>query len=340
MSLVVDLETGEWKQIGELNDGFAPIGWNDWSMRLGFGEHSLLKVLPKGSEAPSEIFYIDGATGEVFPRAHTDGAYAEILSRSREAARRRSPFRMPDGRRVWGLHGNLEMETEAGGIEELPWDHRDEAIGVRGYGLGVFSLGFLVTYDFTRHRLIDEPRFLPGCCWVLESHWLVGDRERTLKPPTLGRHFSNWRLLDPETGEENVAMGMIDGDRVTAVLDDGRVLIKHESDGGDTAMLTVDLRTGRREPLTLDGFAVTRSVSERHPMRTPDGRRLFYISLPNSPRGLTSLASGSNTLTPPIPMSEVIGCPDVTTALIISANRRRIERVDLLTGEREILFPR
>lgn len=75
-------------------------------------------------------------------------------------------------------------------------------------------------------------------------------------------------------------------------------------------------------------------------MRAADGRRLFYMRIKDQPRSLTSLALGSNTLTPPIPMWQVVGCPDGTTALITSPDRRRLERVDLLTGRSEIIFPR
>ena len=124
--------------------------------------------------------------------------------------------------------------------------------------------------------------------------------------------------------------GMEDGDTVITVLNDRRLLVYRDSqDRRKAEMLTVDLSSGTRKPLGFDKYSPGSawSLSELFwPMRAADGRRLFYMRIKDQPRSLTSLALGSNTLTPPIPMWQVVGCPDGTTALITSPDRQRLER--------------
>lgn len=335
ISLVVDLETGSWRQIGELNQGFESLTWREHLSLSGFGQHPLVMQLQDRRSRGSRSFsWVDGATGEAI------GKHEVRPDRVRAAARATAAVRMPDGRQVWMLNGSLEVASGDTGYDALPWDRNDKARAVIGYGLAVSRGRKFVVYDLTRQRRFDDYEFDDlKCCWVLASRWLVAERDERQPDGRFGRYFRDWCLLDPETGESEPAPGLFDGEEVIAPMDDGTVLVQRvDRRSGDVPHL-VDIRLGTRVPLKVPGSDVPGRLLSLW-RSGPGGRRLFATWIGKRGMHLTSLAPGSDELTVPIPMSDVLDCPDASTALIISQDGRRLERVDLLTGESQTVFPR
>ena len=68
------------------------------------------------------------------------------------------------------------------------------------------------------------------------------------------------------------------------------------------------------------------------------GGSATYASL--AARYFTSHRAGTDELSVPIRAHSIVGCEDSGTILVISADQTEMLRVDLDTGEREVVFPR
>ena len=132
-------------------------------------------------------------------------------------------------------------------------------------------------------------------------------------------------------------------------VDDGRVVVKPGPDSSQQ-LLTVRVATGERAPLAFEsGLRLPEDPHGRQwnlrdagpwaPARGPDGTRVFYLWIVGRRTFVTSLEPGGTTLTAPIPAPHALGfAPDGT--LLVLTDAKRLERVHLRSGRREVVFPR
>jgi hypothetical protein len=334
IGLAIELETGAWRMVGSPGEAFLELGTLDGHTPFAFGLHELIHQ----TEDLEEVAYVDGTTGAVLGRGPRGLPYVDLIERGRAAKRASSPIRLPDDRRVWLFRHRLEADDGRGGFVKLPWDGRDVVHSVAGYGLRMMRgerSGHSV-YDLTRQRRFDDLKW--PFCWVLPDRWLISEGVSRTGPSL------HWRLIDPDLGIETPAPGMRDGDFVLTVLDDGRVLVVPKLGKGE--IVAVRPAVAERTPVDVDAFdlALTKrsfvhDEGNWAPARAPGGRRLFRL-YDGLTRLVTTLAPGSSTFTRPLRVHSVLGCLDDRTAIVIAEERNRLERLDLLTGERTTLFPR
>ena len=340
-ALIVDLQTGDWQQIGGPQNMFVEAGLLDGHTPYPFAPHPLVLQM----DPHQHVTYRDGATGEQVGEGPLQLPYPDLAVEANASKRAMTPYRLPDGRRVWLYKRRLMVDKLEGGAEEMPWDSRDEGHSSVGFGLKIFlPEGGFVIYDFTRARRFDRWKWGNPHVWVLPRWWLVADRARSGPSRAV-----SWRLLDPDQGAERKAMGLYDGDDVVAVHDDGRVFViagdakrwhpdriflVHPLTGERQRIRFAD---GRQLPADNPGFG---DAGYAAPVRTPGGARLFTFRIHGQPRQLVRFDDKTQTFTQPMAIGKLLGCVDDRWVMIITPDEKRLEKVDLETGRRVLVFPR
>jgi hypothetical protein len=119
-------------------------------------------------------------------------------------------------------------------------------------------------------------------------------------------------------------------------LDDGRALVLGQSWLADD-LWALDLATGERSRMVIGGTVGQRVAPVGDPGKAPahtaDGRRILSCA-----HSLTTHRAGDDLLTPLVEGGKVVGSPCGAEVIILNDDHV-LERVDLLTGARERLFP-
>lgn len=341
LPVVVDLEDGAWYQSGGPGESFRPLdelegrGW----------PRALHAMLVQSDRRTGHVRYVEGQTARVLKEGRRDLAYLDVLEQARAHYRETTPLRLGDGRRCWIFRRKLEAETSDGGYELLPWDERYFAGWVVGRGLFVHTQkGGRWVYDLNRQRIIE-----------LDIHpkhfWRIPLAEGVLLGKVVTPRDFDWTLLDPDSGEQKPVSALRDDEWVHGVLDDDRLLVtrKQRASRSSGVPWAVDITTGERRELRVDyPWSEDRTYTMsalRAPLHTRDGRRILSITV-DQPDGnylfqqyYTSHRAGSDELSTPVRAWSFVGCEESGTILVISGDRRELHRVDLDTGEREVLFP-
>jgi hypothetical protein len=292
--VILDLETGIAREMRSDHRWLRPLsGWNTSQRYLQLG---------------ADVF--DGRTGErvrVTERDIGDGCRAN------------TPWRLPDGRRIWVAGQRLEADAADGGVEVLvePWT----GSGRRGLGFEIVH-GF---YDPTRRRSFKRRELAIHRYQVVlirPGRWLVG------------RSYGMRReLYDPESNSLAPALGLEPEDWVGAMLDDGRVFVTRGE-----AVLLLDPETGATTPIDAPAGVRVGYIGDR---RTPDGRRilhLFWYRERRDPRlARFDPATGTLAVTAPLDgYGSFVGCPTDDTA--IAHDREAIYRLRFGSDEKEEIW--
>jgi hypothetical protein len=367
ISLIADLQTGEWRQFGKSGSAFRSQCRLDGHSSNGFGMHDLLLHY---QEKISGYSYVNGRTGDKLGHTPNRSWHPKLLKQGRASKRRNTPLRMPDGRRLWIFDRRIEVETEDGDLTVLPWGPRHVAHGVIGYGFRVFehprrgtrrlpSSHDFHTYDWRRGKLYKDRAFAWGCCWVLADGWLIADLEHIPKQPRSGRNVAQrWSLYDPDTGAEQALPWMKGWYRVMALLEGNRVLVDATTRENDLGLqiLAIDVVSQRVQRVELPGdlpslwrddrgrelrWYLTAGNLWQAPMVSSNGRRVFQLhGGGRQANGYVTLTPGEHAFTPWIPGMGALAFLDEQTLVVIGPKERKVEAVNVLTGERRTLFPR
>lgn len=335
-SVIVDLETGTWRVEGKPDQSFSPPGLYDgYDFLAGqIGEHEFLEMFDPGGG----IACYDGKTGEVFDFGTRGELRPRLEDRLRESKRRTSPIRMPDGQRAWIMNRSLETLDEDGEIEHLGWSifATGRAGRIAGHGIRVFEPRQSLMIDLLRKRVYPlKEKWLNHPQLVMEEGWLVNKSRQ-------------WFLYEPDTQQVSEVTALKPGVRVVHLLDDGQLLIHLE---GQISLL--DLSSGESEliqsPSGSNGTPIWQVYSRGQgsaPILTPKGDVILHIIFwdrridESYLGGIAVFDLQSNSFGALIEGDyRVISFPSDNTLLAV-ADQKRIERINLDTGEREVLFPR
>jgi len=194
---------------------------------------------------------------------------ATILRKARRAA---TPFRTPEGGRLWTRGEKIVVENPDGVTRlieaEDPLNGFPNGFGIHSFNRGIFDVPR--QQYFSMKSMKRQPRFIR----VRPGRWIV--RQNMMKGP--------WMLLDPETWESAPAKGIGEREYVCAIHDDGRVFVVRAA--GQVTL--VDPETGESTELSDgDGLPVKvmpswyglRDASRfgRVAARTPNGARVFML---------------------------------------------------------------
>jgi hypothetical protein len=259
----------------------------------------------------SEAGYFDGRTGSRLGDLSRD--------RERAALRASSPYRLPDGRRAWLFDGSLECDTPDGGVRALmacSWG-RAQDFGICA-GPRVLDLSRLKTY--TRRGIgvgFHIMRIRPG-------RWLL-------------KHKEGWQLLDPDTEEREQATCLDRKDRVNAILDDGRALVRRHRG----PLVLLDPEIGDETLVSEEAFSVMDAGQRmQFPARTPGGHRLFYLVTKearhvarfDADRAAFAVATGNS----PDEHVGLVACLGEEHVLV--ADDHRLLKLRFGTDDREVLY--
>ena len=369
-ALTVDLQRGTWRHEARGNGFVLPrVRHGGVTTGLEPGLHAEVWLTPDCRTWR----VIDGASGAVvgYGSADTDWNGYAREARLRQSLRAGTPIRLPDGRAAWFHDRMLEQDAADGGVERVAgWVRGDVPHTLAGFGVRIFEprpdhgAGRYRLFDLARGKRYAWSFVSLGDAWVLPDAWLVRGGERRQRPPLP----HGWWRLDPETGATRPAAGIEATDRVVTVLDDGRVLTQATVEEERRArarsrasqaqpvppgrVQIVDVATGQRWPIALPagGGALRDPGDPCAPARTPGGTRLL-MAIVHDPALLRPAWPGTTALLRldaaacafgvPVPCDTLLACPDEDTAIVISGDRRRIERVRLDGGvATEVLWPR
>jgi len=251
-ALIVDLESGEWKQVGGADTCFSPIsalGRRRYSSLECCMPHELLLQGRYDGKRRAEI--IDGRTTKIIGTTADRSVPIGRLDAIRRALADRSALRFADGRPAWVLD-DIESLTADGELRAYPLGTKDVPYRNLGHGLEIRRGKDKLYFDLARWQLFEGPgrKFR---CVILPEFWLVQERRsgfRYLRGP--------WQLYDPETRNMARCTTLDEKDSVLAVLDDGRVVVQPVGVrfGGPAI---VDLATGKR--VSIDCSAMGDSVA-------------------------------------------------------------------------------
>jgi hypothetical protein len=251
--VIVDLRTGEAREAGGQFTGFGV----DWALSRQVENRFLFLFGSLTAGAPTVW---DTRTAEP----------AHPTEKDWRAAKRAMPaWRFADGRAAWFHAGKLEADADDGGVKVLMKGLPSPC----GFGFEYWAPphGY---YDPARERfyayrdlaLREEwgagvSRNAPLRAWIRPGAWLV-------------QRGTQYRLFDPDENSFAPALGFEARDSVSAVLDDGRVVVARPGNGP----LLISPDTGRVTRIAVPpGFEGGGLWEYRMAIRTPDGRRVFML---------------------------------------------------------------
>lgn len=235
----------------------------------------------------------------------------------RDARRAATPWRLPDGRRLWWFAKRLEAEAKDGGVEvvEEPWEEWSSLLGFGFEGPRSF-------YDLSRRRFYKRAELgLRGYTRfrIRPGRWVV------LKKDT-------YELFDPDARTLAPVAGLMGGDHLGAMLDDSRLFV-----GRGTTVLLLDPETGAATPVALPhGTHVIDPGHGTH--RTPDGRRVFRL-WDGSRSAFGRFDPATDTLTTTGALEgycSLLGCPTDGDAIV--RDRQFLWRLRFGSDEREEIW--
>lgn len=332
----IDLTTGGAVQVAGLDSVLLPAAWaanvNRWWI-----DHSRVD-LAQG--------WFDLATGERTPLA-VDARGRLILSAEQlrcvaAETRASTRFRAPGDRRLWIDGADVCMESVAGEVERFAAP--EPVVGARaaGHGLIVSSPKGSRLFVPTRHTFRELP---PN---GMHQGVLVGD--------VLLNQVRPWRWQRQRLGEAAAASPVLDGARLVGLVDDDRVLFGTVEHGGRRLLLyrPADDTVQVLATSTTRWYETTTCLE---PMGTQGGSLL-----PRDPTGRVWLAVIGLTEVGARHLERLILRLDVATGrldeqpllrlpsdgellafgegTILFRTGAKIERIDLDTGARTVLFPR
>jgi hypothetical protein len=272
---------------------------------------------PAGPVPHSAVRFNDGFY-EGRSAKHLDALPDPLAARARFAVTR---HRTGDGREAWFEGSELVCEAPSG-EREILWEERHG----RAADLGI--VGHTQAFDLSRLKAYARRDLGFGfhLLRIRRGRWL-------LTHPKAG-----WQLFDPETNERSAAPFLARGDRIEAVLDDGRVLLRRR----DGPLVHLDPESGEESLVSEEWFRLMDAGRWlRSPARTPAGRRVFYrtgdgarcVALFDETAGELLPATGT---LPHLPVT-LVACPDEETA-IVAVNDERILRVRFGSDWAELLY--
>ncbi|MEM7199972.1 MAG: hypothetical protein AAF628_06885 [Planctomycetota bacterium] len=333
-ALRVDLDTGEWKRVGEANSFWWPS--SQLTRARGLDQQATHKVMTLHHDRQEQRFeLVDAETGTTLA---TDSSHRSLLRRAVEPMR--SELEHATACRLPGIgraYMTVEYRTTAARtapecyvVETTDGERREYELGAAGHcyptgvglammyrvqGVGRTKLGAWL--DLARDRLVNVGTVETVATVVRANHWLRRRRYRDGRVPAL-----DWQLFDPDAGSWHPAPGMQWRDLVEAVLDDERVLVA-ATDG----LCVVMPERGVRRVVHPECFEFARQTPSGQLVlrRRSEGRWALFDS---ATEGLTEAA---------VLDGQLVACPDDDS--LILRTRRELVRLRWGSDEVETLFP-
>ncbi|MBL8843135.1 MAG: ABC transporter permease [Planctomycetes bacterium] len=248
----VDLADGRWRPFGSL--GAMVLAPGSLSERrnaavVGLFRDSALRRrdINHDDHERDETLLLDAVTGE--PLEAT--ARAALLAKRGAAAgallREACGLVLPDGRRVWRQDDQLMIDPGRvlpdSRCLESGWTSSFWSSGNAGFGVRVAERELYDPSREKRFRVAPELAVL----FVRPGHWVVYGWDPKGKRGTLA--------YDPESGATAPLLGSEPNDFVSALLPDGRLLVRARLGSGrdaEPALVLLDPETGAREELALE----------------------------------------------------------------------------------------
>ncbi len=338
----VDLADGRWRPFGSL--GAMVLAPGSLSERrnaavVGLFRDSALRR--RDLYERDEALLLDAVTGEPLDAT----ARAALLAASGATAgallREACGLVLPDGRRVWRQDDQLMIDPG----RVLPDSHFHNAplfwsTGNAGFGVRVAEHELYDPSREKRYRVAPEL----AVQFVRPGHWVVYGWDPKGKRGTLA--------YDPESGATVPLLGSEPSDFVSALLPDGRLLVRARLGSGRDAkgaLVLLDPDSGAREELALELPPEALGMVWQ-PTLTGDGAlvatlyganvaRFLRIELPADRRsGERARAEVTAPLELPCESIGVVGADG--RAVIASEAGRRLVRVRFDGSPREQLFPK
>lgn len=340
-SVMVDLETGSWKQVGTPMSQWQSL--HPIEPGVGYRSSTAIALMraecsPHGLER-SEI--IEGATGEVVATAEKY-EFEELPDRLvQETARGLSPHRTASGEIFYVARDQAWIVGSDGGRRSIPWkkgDYPSYRTG-RGFRIANKHAGAPAPryFDLERMRVFEfDADPLPV---IRRGAWIA---------KTYGRRDpddqSSRRLFRPETGEFAPVRGVDRGEQWGPLVDERRFVIYRKDAPG---LWLVDPETGERSALQarqLEGVSLSwvgNPIGSNGGARTPSGAPVFQLNMSNGGTCLAKLA-GDELICTPCPTNGLLvlaSSPADDTVLVI-VHSRTLERLRFGSERRDVLFPR
>ncbi|MHC5062375.1 MAG: hypothetical protein ACYTG5_00180 [Planctomycetota bacterium] len=336
--LIVDLEDGSWRVVGEPESWFNAPGMleDGGSFTETTGEHEYVTLAGRSSD----ITLFDGRSTKPFDFGRPAELYARNEDRLRRSKERTSPIALLDGRKAWIMNRALETLDANDRVEHLGWSFfsKGRAGTLKGLGIRIFNGGLSSMIDLVREKVYPLQSSNSQIKLVLQEGWLRYDLDDRI-----------WLLEDPETGETRPAPGLQLREQVVQVLPDQRILTFLGNQ-----IYALDLSNGEREELQhpegnqgirLHQISARANIASRKPgaLSTPVLRFNYWDRKQNPQLHVAGIAALNSSCTGFRMLIEgyfqPISFPSDNIMLAVT-DRKRIERINLDTGEREILFPR
>lgn len=334
----VDLDTGEWEQVGGAQSYWIAPSKVIPGVHPGITPRPLdllerATCAPDGRSGPFTHELVETRTSAVLAQASTSNFTNVARARIREAARSASPYRTPDGARVFLFEDTLWLERSDEQLEQLPWRPGDIPHYATGYGFRIVNHveeGLTDRYfDLTRLQTFEVA---PKCSPTIRSGaWLISVPH---KPERL--------LFWPESGAIAPIRGLREGERIGPLIDEVRVIVYRP---GDSSMTALDPESGDRVALHAAESEGRRIMSVNEPngmdlVTTPSGATIVLLRLGDYGNCFAKL-EGTELICTPYQESRyprLLTCLDDET-VIVTHNQRTIERHSFGKPGRLQIFP-
>lgn len=327
----VDVATGAWRTLGT---GFlTPVALSNHAPggASGVPLDLLFHTLVTGQRI------VDASTGAELVADHDFLASdpPAVLDRLRAERRRTTPIRLDDGRRAWFLADHMEIGQATGDDIEVRTLDPNERIH-RPCARGYFYFQLIGQTASMHYRDIRG-----GWTLALEP----GSASNTPISTGLlqrGRH-GGYRIVGPD-GPHDTDLPSRQDD-VYLALDDDQLLVGRLDTTQNGAPIRhlerLDLASGARTPLRFDdGSPALGSASQGSKATTPAGKHIVHV-LTHGQYRLARLDGDTLTLArAPVWHGPLVGSLDEDSAILISGDSHRIERVHFGSDALEVLFPR
>ena len=343
-AVVVDLETGAWRQVGPSLGVWNTLHGVDrgFSFQPTGGPTPLLvriQVSPDGERLVDSQDLVDGRSGRVLAtgaRHRFDDLPDGLLL---EAAQELSPYRTGDGAQFFVQDERLWVVQKDGTREELPLAEGDYPFAPAGLGFRLANTSGTLTrryFDLNRRRVF-ELDVRNSYAVIRDGAWVsVGSGSMLVS----GRQ-EEWRLYWPETGELAPVRGLNIGDKLGPLVDARRFVVYRKY---QTGLWLVDPESGTRTPLAapqLEGKIV--KVNSRHLTQwlgTPSGVPIVRIDLGEEQVCFGKIVDEELICTPPLlGRVDIVSCQD-EESLVVVVKQRTLERLYFGRDDRQVLFPR
>lgn len=325
MTFRIDLQTGAAAQVAGFDSSLLPAAYAGFQSRWWI-RHSSVALAQD---------WFDLATGEDTPLVVDARGRAQVSPEQQQqiavARRACTPFRAPGDRRVWVEDDEICVEDGRGGVDRV---HAPEHIvGTRAEGHG------LVVSSPARARLFDPSSRTFLEVSASQDRFLV--RDVLIVRPSAAWQWNVQRpggasLPCPELAATNV-LGLLDDDwllchrhRRTQI---GELFRYRPADGRVEALTEMLVTPEVWGPLGRRGSLLPRDPAGRLwlAVRQPGGLEFQLLGVDSAARTVV------RTFTVPW-QGQLLGWPDTGSMLV--RHEARIERIDLATGARTVLFPR